>query len=75
MNARATIPVVRVQHFYTCPETSVSSARRCQYPELVWVLQDIHTRTRSLCELCVAFIHTRNFCELCTPVPQHPEHL
>ena len=30
-----------------------------QYPELLLVMYDIHTRTR-------------NFCELCTPVPQYP---
>ena len=54
-----TIPGVRVQHFYTRPEllevlyARASSVRLSYpYPELLWVLYGIHTRTRNFCELC-----------------------
>ena len=43
------------------PRTSASSVGHLYpYPELLEVLNDIHTQTR-------------NFCEFCTPVPQHQE--
>ena len=45
------------------------------YPELLWVLYNIHTRTcpELLWVLYDIGIRTRNFSKFCTPVPQHPE--
>ena len=46
-----------------------------QYPELLWVLYNIHTRTKNFWVLWVLYdIHTRtrNFRKICTPVPQYP---
>ena len=54
-----------------------------QYPELLWVLGDLRTRTRSFfCKFCATepqypgyrytdFIPAWNLCEFCTPVPQY----
>ena len=52
-------------------------SRALPIPEVVQVLWDFHTRTRTqnFCEVCTTFIpytRTRNLCKFCTPVPHYP---
>ena len=49
----------RVQHSNTYPDLCEFCMTSIPYPELLWVMYDIHTRTR-------------NVCKFCTPVPQYP---
>ena len=71
--ARATIPRVRGQHFIPARIFRKFCTPVPQYPGLLEVLEDFHTRTRNFCEFCMTFITASRTCvSSVRPVPQYP---